>query len=230
MNHVKQIKVAVVDDHVLFRKGLVNLIREIDGKLYHLLFEADNGKDCISKLDRKALPDILLMDISMPEMDGFETVSWLQNHYPEINIVIISMYDMESYIVRMLKLGVKGYLTKRIEPEDLSAALRSVSKKGYYYTEFITGKLIHSLKSNEGQQRDGHTGAARSDIDGLLTERERDFIKLACSEMTYDQIALQMNLSPKTIDNYREAVFKKMNVKNRVGLVLFAVKNHLFEL
>jgi two-component system invasion response regulator UvrY len=228
-NRKPQIKLAIVDDHKLFRKGLVSLINIIETENYHILFEAENGKDFIQQMNKKILPDIIVMDIDMPDMDGFETVAWLQDHYPEIPVLVVSMIEKEEAIVRMLKLGVKGYLSKDIEPEDINAALVAIADKGYYYTDFITGKLIHSIrKENENNRQE--SGAISNKVWRQLTEREREFVKLACSELTYNEIAGKMCLSPKTIDGYRESVFEKFNTKNRIGMVLYAIKNDLVKI
>lgn len=223
-----QIKLAIVDDHRLFRKGIINLINSANNGRFLVLFEAGDGNDFISKIDKKALPDIVIMDVEMPNMSGFDTVVWLRDHYPDIKVLIVSMIEKEEAIVRMLKLGVKGYLSKDIEPEDLHCALNEIIKKGYYYTDFVTGKLIHSLKNEDKPHA---TGTHRElGMWEKLNEREREFIRHACSEMTYQEIADKMFLSPKTIDGYREAVFQKLQVKNRVGLVIKVVKNGLVQL
>ncbi|GAA0892594.1 UvrY/SirA/GacA family response regulator transcription factor [Fulvivirga kasyanovii] len=211
------IKLALVDDHKLFRGGLRSLIESISDR-YVVAFEADNGLDLQQKLDSQNPPDIILIDVNMPEMNGFETVEWLSQHFPNIRILVLSMIEKEETVVKMLKLGVKGYLCKDAEPSEFKEALSSVYSKGYYYTDFVTGKLIHSLK-NDGVQSDFYD----------INEREREFLKLACSEMTYNQIADQMCLSPKTIDGYRMSLFEKFNIKSRVGLVLWAIKNGLIE-
>ena len=222
------IKLAIVDDHKLMRKGLISLINVYENE-YAILFEAGNGREMMANLDKKVLPDIVIMDIDMPDMDGFLTVAWLREHYPQIGILIVSMIQKEEAIVRMLKMGVKGYLSKDIEPEDIQAALKAIFQKGFYYTDFITGKLIHSLqnednKAGEGEYTFNHAAWSQ------LSEREREFIKLSCSELTYPEIAKQMNLSPKTIDGYRENIFEKFNIKNRVGMVLFAIRNGLVKI
>ncbi len=213
------IKVGLVDDHRLFRKGLISLIEMVNDS-YLILFEADNGIDLQQKLDKNNLPDIILMDVNMPGMDGFESVKWLQNHYPQVNILIVSMIEKEETIVSMLKLGVKGYLCKDVEPKELGEALIAVKNKGYYYTDFITGKLVHSLQ-HDGGDKQKVTGADQ------MNDREKEFLQLACSEMTYNEIASKMFLSPKTIDGYRNSLFEKLNVKTRVGLVMYAIKNRI---
>jgi len=221
------IKIGIVDDHNLFRKGLITLINLADKQNYLIVLEAENGKDMMKKLDKKALPDILLLDIDMPNMDGFETMIWLKEHYPGISVLVVSMVESEESIVRMLRLGVKGYLSKDIEVEDIHQALQAIYNKGFYYTDFLTGKLIDSLQ-NDNLEKNGSDELCENMIWQQINENERKFIRLACSDLTYDKIAEKMFLSPKTIDGYRGAVFNRFNIKNRSGLVLFALKNKLF--
>ncbi|MEO6733976.1 MAG: response regulator transcription factor [Ferruginibacter sp.] len=217
------IRLALVDDHKLFRKGLINLIELVCSNC-EIVFEADNGADLQLKLNKHNEPDIMLMDINMPHMDGFATVHWTNEHFPLIKILVISMIEKEESIVRMLKLGVKGYLSKDVEPQVLGEALNAIMNKGFYYTDFITGKLVHSLQN--GKDKDTAKSAALS----LMNEQEKEFLKFACSELTYNEIAALMFKSPKTIDGYRNALFEKLNVKSRVGLVLYAVKHELVQL
>jgi len=220
---IKQpMRLALVDDHTLFRKGLISLIKMVCSDC-EIIFEADNGNDLQLKLNKETAPDIILMDVNMPFMDGFATVEWLNKNYPLIKVLVVSMMTKEDSIVRMLKLGVKGYLCKDVEPNELGEALNAIMDKGFYYTDFITGKLVHSLQ-NIDAQNDKHSGIR------LMNDREKDFLKLACSELTYNQIAAQMYLSPKTIDGYRDALFDKLQVKSRVGMALYAVKYGLVQL
>ena len=215
------VQIALVDDHKLFRKGLTSLI-ELAGSHYQIMLEADNGKDLQQKLTDKNHPDLFIMDVNMPGMDGFATVSWLQQTHPHIPVLVVSMIEKEDAIVKMLKLGVKGYLSKDVEPNELKQALEAILKKGYYYTDFITGKLIHSLQQNDSSRNNTAHGYE-------LNGREKEFIQLACSELTYQEIAAKMFLSPKTIDGYRNNLFEKLNIKSRVGLALFAIRNGYFE-
>lgn len=216
----KKVKLALIDDHKLFRKGLISLIN-IVGEQYEILFEADNGLELQKKIQKDNQPDIILMDINMPGMNGFESVDWLNQHFPLVKILVISMIEKEEIIVRMLKRGVKGYLCKDVEPYELGEALHSIVNKGYYYTDFITGKLVHSLQIHNDDP---------DSKNGKLSERELAFLKYACSELTYSEIASKMFLSPKTIDGYRDSLFEKLEVKSRVGLVLYAIKNGLIQL
>ena len=223
MQMKQQPKLAVVDDHKLFRKGLISLIEMVDSN-YRILFEADNGLDMKNKLQPDELPDLILMDVNMPGMDGFESVAWLNEKYPFVKVLAVSMIEKEESILRMLKLGVKGYLSKDVEPKELGEAIDAVLNKGFYYTDFITGKLVHSLQN--GQKGED----VRSEALKLMNDREKDFLKLACSELTYNEIAGIMFLSPKTIDGYRNSLFEKLKVKSRVGLALYAVKHGLVQL
>jgi len=213
--------VVLVDDHVLLRNGLANLIESFGD--YKVLFQADNGKYFIEKLQPKNLPEIVLMDINMPLMDGYETALWLKEHYPEIKILALSMYDNENSIIRMFKAGAKGYILKDCDPSELKTALEALITKGFYYSEMVTGKLIHTI--NTLDEKD-------SQVKNIvkLNDREITFLKLACTELTYKEIADKMFLSPRTIDGYRDDLFQKLNVKTRVGLVMYAIKNGIITL
>lgn len=209
------IKVALVDDHQLFRKGIEELINSFSN--YYVLFEANNGAELQKILHPSNLPDIIIMDVNMPGMDGFQSMQWLHDHYPEIPVLALSMLDDEKTIVRMLKLGVKGYLLKDAHPHELRDAMNALMKNGFFYSDLVTGKLIHSLNSEPDEM--DHSVLSK------LTEREIHFLKLCCLELSYKEIADQMYVSPRTTDGYRDKLFEKLNVKSRVGLVLFAIKN-----
>jgi two-component system invasion response regulator UvrY len=213
--------VALIDDHVLLRNGLASMVSSFDD--YTVSLEANNGKHFIEQLAPSSMPDLVLMDINMPEMDGFETTLWLKENHPEVKVLALSMYDNEQSIIRILKNGAKGYILKETEPKEFKSALDSVLSKGFYYSEMITGKLIHAVN---------HLDEPESSIKPLisLNEREVEFLKLACSEFTYKEIAEKMFLSPRTIDGYRDTLFEKLNCKTRVGLVLYAIKNGIVQL
>jgi two-component system, NarL family, invasion response regulator UvrY len=223
------IKLAIVDDHNLFRKGLIKLINlaDTDNK-YKILFEAENGVELKEKLSHKNMPDIILMDIAMPEMDGYEAVDWIKRSYPELAILVVSMLETKEAIKRMLKLKIKGYLTKDIKVEDMHNALEAIAAGGVYYTEQVAAVMAEMI----GEEDYATTVAAGSPSDEhvvltKLTQNEREFIKFSCTELTYLQISEKMNLSVKTIEGYRENLFHKFKVKNRVSLAMFAVRNGL---
>jgi two-component system invasion response regulator UvrY len=215
----EKIKVALADDHVLLRRGLASLVDSFDE--YKVIFEADNGLDFQQKMSKDNLPDLVLLDINMPKMDGFTTAQWLKQNYPLVKIMALSMYDNENSVIRMFKAGAKGYILKDCEPHELKAALDSVVTKGYYYSELVTGKLIHTINRMD---EDADTRNLSN-----LNEKEIQFLKLACTEMTYKEIADKMILSPRTIDGYRDALFEKLNLKTRVGLVMYAIKNGIVQ-
>jgi len=207
--------IVLTDDHALLRNGLAELVKKLG---HTVLFEADNGKDFIRQLDVKNCPDVILLDINMPEMDGYETAQWIKEHHPDIKVLALSMYDNENSIIRMLKCGAKGYILKDSEPAELKAAIEDVVNKGYYYSDLVSGKLIHAINRIEDE------GSAVNTLVNL-NDRETDFLKYACTEMTYKEIADKMFVSPRTIDGYRDGLFEKLHVKTRVGLVMYAIKN-----
>ena len=212
----KKSTVAIADDHKLLRNGLASVINNLDD--YEVIFEADNGTDFIDKLNSKGIPDLALLDINMPVMDGYDTALFLKNTHPEVKVLALSMYDSEEAVIRMLKSGAKGYILKDIEPREFKSALDSLVKKGFYYSELVTNKLVHAINSlDEPDQK----------LKNLLTltDRETEFIKLACTEMTYKEIADKMFLSSRTVDGYRDDLFQKLNIRSRVGLVIYAIKN-----
>lgn len=213
--------VVLVDDHVLLRNGLASLIGSF-GR-FDVLFEASDGKDLIRQLKTSRLPEIVLLDIGMPEMDGYETACYLRRHYPEIKVLALTMSDMDSSIVRMLKNGAKGYILKDIDAAGLEHALDSVLDKGYYYSETVTERLIDTINNSDEPDR-----RFRDLL--MLNERELEFMKLVCTEWTYKEIADRMYLSPRTIDGYRDALFEKLNIKTRVGLAMYAVRNGIVQL
>lgn len=212
-------KVVLVDDHTLLRNGLSNLVRNLG---YDVLFEADNGNDFLARLNQQDPPDLVLLDINMPGMDGYETARWIKQHQPGIKILALSMYDDEEAIIRMLKNGARGYILKDTEPAELRTAMESILQRGFYYSEMVTGRLIHSINQSGD--------ATATGMVHQLNDRETTFLKLAATEMTYKEIAEQMHVSPRTIDGYRDALFEKLELKSRVGLVLFAIRNGIVKL
>ena len=212
--------IVLTDDHILLRNGLAALVKALG---HTVLFEADNGKDFTSKLDNNNLPDVLLLDINMPEMDGYETAQWIKENHPDIKVLALSMYDNENSIIKMLKCGAKGYILKDSEPAELKNAIDAVLTKGYYYSDLVSGKLIHAINKIDDNGSDINTITN-------LNERETDFLKYTCTELTYKEIADKMFVSPRTIDGYRDALFYKLHVKTRVGLALYAIKNGIVQL
>lgn len=213
----KQIQVAIADDHTLLRKALAKLVGSFEN--YSILFEANNGKEIKNKINEHLVPDLILLDVNMPEMDGFETAAWLNKNYPKIKVLALSMFSDERTIIRMLRQGAKGYIMKNIDPEELKIALDSVVTKNFYLSEEISGKIISGL----------HKDVDREEEPTPLTQREKDFLRLICSEITYKDIAAKMYVSPRTVDEYRNSLFEKLKLRSRVGLVMYAIRNGLAE-
>ena len=211
--------VALVDDHTMFRKGLAVLINLFPQ--YKVLLDVGNGQEFIDQLDPDNLPDILLLDINMPVMDGYATAAWVHANHPDIRILALSTMDSDTTIIKMIQQGARGYILKDADPKELQVAFEEILARGYYYNEILTRKVIQSI----------HQGSAdSSSAFPKLTDREMEFLKHACSEKNYNQIASDMFVSERTVDGYRESLFKKFNVTNRVGLVLYAIKNQLVQL
>jgi two-component system invasion response regulator UvrY len=214
----KNIQVAVADDHSLLRNALAKLINGFSG--YHVVIEADNGKDLIEKISQSTLPDIVLLDVSMPEMDGFKTTQWLHKKYPQVKILALSMLSDERTIIKIFRLGAKGYLLKNTDPEELKTALDSVMNKNVYLSEYVSGKLVSGLHNDVDVELQGIT----------LNEKEKEFLRWSCSELSYKDIAEKMFVSPRTVDDYRQSLFYKLKVHSRVGMVMYAIKNGIFEI
>ena len=214
-------KVVLVDDHSLLRNGLANLIDSYEN--FKVLFEADNGKDFIKQLDANNLPDLVLLDITMPEMDGYATAAWIKERYPKLKILALSMMDDDYSIIKMLKSGARGYLVKNTKSKELLEALTEIIEKGFYFNEQISNKIAHSVYSPSDKT---------SEFNGLsnLSTKETEFLVHACSEKSYKEIAETMCISPRTVDTYRDSLFQKLNIKTRVGLVMFAIKTGLVKL
>jgi two-component system, NarL family, invasion response regulator UvrY len=210
---MEPISVVLIDDHILLRSGLAGMLKESG---YNVLYEADNGKEFTDKLKKDNIPDIVLLDINMPLMDGYATAAWLKTNYPDIKILALSMYDDEEAIIKMLKNGARGYILKDSHPSELKAAIESLVSKGFYYSEMVTGRLMRTIMDDTGNGKV---------VNDHLSDREVEFLKLASTELTYKEIAEQMHLSPRTIDGYRDSLFEKLGIKSRVGLVLYAIKN-----
>jgi len=206
-----------VDDHNLLRKALGKLISSFEN--YAVLFEGDSGKELKTKITQHVIPDIILLDVNMPDMDGYETVRWLNKNYPQVKVLALSMFSDETTIIRMLRLGAKGYILKNIEPEELKEALDSIMKKDFYLSEYISGKIISGL----------HKDLGNPDEQVPLSDKEKEFLRLVCSELTYKDIADKMYISHRTVDNYRNVLFEKLKVRSRVGLVMYAIKNGIAE-
>lgn len=203
------ITVALVDDHKIFCDSLVSLINDLDE--FKVIWTVHDGSDAIEKLsDEEMLPQILLLDINMPGKNGLEVAKWIEENNKPVAVLVLTMEEDDANIIKMLQFGVKGYLLKSVNADELFHALHSVAKYGFYYTPEVTRQI--------GKQ----IGRKAKDQVPELKEREKELLQLLCSDMSYSEIAQKMFLSESTVDTYRARLFEKLNVKNRIGLLLKA--------
>jgi two-component system invasion response regulator UvrY len=215
----KKTQVAIIDDHILLRTALARLVNGFEG--YTVLFEADNGKDLRAQIMQHHIPDIVLLDVNMPEMDGFETTQWLHKNYPHIKVLVLSMLSDEKTIIKMFRLGAKGYLLKNTDHEELKKALDSVMNKNVYLSEYVSDKLVSGLHKDADKEETKPV---------MLNDKEKEFLRWTCTELSYKEIAEKMFLSPRTIDDYRQTLFGKLKVHSRVGLVMYTIKNGMVDI
>jgi DNA-binding NarL/FixJ family response regulator len=208
----EKILIAIVDDHTLFRNGVASLMSEFDE--LKVVFEAENGEQMQYMLAKHPLPQVILMDINMPVMDGYLATKWVKEKYPQIKVLALSMFEDDKAVIRMIKSGANGYVLKESKPRELLGAIKTINEKGVFINEMVSGKLIRKVV-NDGSPD--------------FSKKEFEFLRLCCSELTYKEIAEQMFVSPRTVDNYRESLFLKLNLKTRTGLVLYAIQNEIFK-
>ncbi len=212
-----KVDIGIADDHQLFLKSLSILVESFDD--FNISVEAINGEMLLQKLDKMAdLPEIILLDVNMPVLDGPNTAAAISSKYPQIRLIALSMKDDDSSVIRMIKSGCCAYLLKDMHPDQLEKALEEVHRVGYYNADISNLRYRRLLQKSQ------------EDEELQLTERERTFLQLACSDLTYKQIADQMHLAERTIDGYRENLFAKLNVQSRVGMVLEALRKNLVNL
>lgn len=212
-----KISVGIVDDHQLFLKSLSLMLSGFEN--FTVAVEALNGKDLQEKMKQiQLLPDIMLIDVNMAVMDGIATASWLSENYPAIKLAALSMNDSDKAIIAMMKAGCCAYLLKDTHPTELEKALNEIDTKGYYNGD-ASNVNYRRLRKAEKKEESLH-----------LNDNHKQFLQLACSDLTYKQIACEMNKSERTIDGYREELFQKFKVQSRVGLCLEAIRKDLVKL
>jgi DNA-binding NarL/FixJ family response regulator len=216
-------KVVLVDDHVLLRNALAKIIHFFPG--YEVLFEANNGRQFIQLLDPGNLPNIVILDVTMPVMNGYETSQWINANHPDMKVIALSMLNDERVVIRMLRSGAKGYLLKDTEVDELKKAMEEVLNKGIYINEILYKNIVHSINHTQEEAEEMEQQVAMN-----LNDREREFLRWLCTDKSYKEIASEMYLSPRTVDGYRDNLFDKLKVASRIGLVLFAVRNEIAQL
>ena len=211
--------IVIVDDHVLIAQALSGIIGQFHK--YEVLYEVSHGKALIERLTQgRNVPDIVLLDITMPVMDGFETAAWLSANHPEVLILALSMQDDEQSLLKMIRAGARGYILKNAHPRELEKALDSMVQNGVYYSDAISSKVLLNLAR--------HDAAAEAAL--AINKRETEFLQFAATELTYKEIADKMCCSPRTVESYRDGLFVKTGLKTRVGLVVYAIKKGLIKI
>jgi DNA-binding NarL/FixJ family response regulator len=215
-------RLAVVDDHYLFRQGLISLLDEF--KEFEVMMEASNGKDLLDQMKeasqkKKPLPEIILLDIQMPVMDGIDTTVRLRKRYPKTKIIILTMHDETEMIVHLIEKGANGFLPKNEDIERVVDAIYSVMEIGYYFNDRVSKALVKGLVNTEK--------ILPTFCSANLTEQDLSIMTLICKEFTNKEIAERLQLSPRTVDGYRVSIMKKIGAKNTAGIVMYAVKNNI---
>ena len=212
------IKVAIADDHQIFRKGVILSLRPFNNIKFVL--EAENGNELLANMP-VAEPDVVLMDLRMPMKDGIETTKLLSKQYPNVNVIVLSMYEDERFVYHLMENGAHGYLLKNAEPQEIRRAIMEVHEKGYYLNNFVNRILLKRT------HKQNVVTSINAEI--TLTEKEKDVLKFICMEFTAQEIAQKMEISPRTVEAIKDRLMERFGSKNTAGLVFFAVKNNLVD-
>lgn len=216
---MSQIKVAIADDHKIFRKGVILSLRTYPNIKF--VQEAENGQELLNGLN-ESQPDIVLMDLRMPQKDGIETTKQISKQYPDIKVLVLTMYEDERFVSHLMENGANGYLLKSADPSEIKKAIMEVMARGYYLNNFVNRVLL-----KKSHARTKTIPSLNSEI--VLNEKEREVIRLLCMEYTAQEIAQKMDISPRTVEAIKDRLMERFGTKNTAGLVFFAVKNNLID-
>jgi DNA-binding NarL/FixJ family response regulator len=209
---MKKFRIYIADDHTLFRKAMVNLLRTF--QRVNEVKDAENGKELLTMIKVEE-PDVAIVDLQMPVMDGAETCEQIIKRNPNVKIIILTMHDSDKYILHMMEMGVHAFLLKNTEPDELEKAIYSVAEKDFYHNDLVAAVLRKNVKDKKSGQRPNFRPAE-------LTEREKEILALICKELTNKEIGQKLSLSENTVRNHRVNIMEKINVNNTVGLVKYA--------
>jgi len=213
-----QHSIVIVEDHLLIAKAITNIIEGFNA--YKVIYEVENGKELITRIGEPGnVPEIILLDISMPLMDGYETAKWLTEHYPGVLVMALTMRNEDEALIKMIKSGAKGFLHKNIHPAELELALNTLVEKGHYFPDWATGKLLNNIANDDKSAADKVQ----------LTAKEIEFLQYAATELTYKEIGEKLYCSPRTVEGYRDALFEKLDLRTRIGLVVYGIRNGIIK-
>jgi DNA-binding NarL/FixJ family response regulator len=219
---MKTINVAIADDQILFRKGMVSIVNTFDN--VQISIEAGSGKELLEAFDEAEIkPDVILLDLSMPELNGVETTKVLHQKYPFIKIIILSVYSEDRFVTHLMELGVNGYLFKNVEPVEVEKAIWAVVEKDFYFNEAFLAAMKNRMIGKKPRL------LIQDDIPSTLTQRELDVLDLICKQMTTQEIADKLFISVRTVDGHRNNLLEKTGMRNTAGLVVFAIKHNLLD-
>lgn len=214
-----EIKVAIADDHQIFRKGVILSMRPYSNIKF--VMEAENGEDLLNKIP-DANPDVILCDLRMPIKDGIDTTKIITKNYPQIRVIILTMYEDERFVGHLMDCGAAGYLLKNTEPAEIKKAITDVMRTGFHLNPFVNKVLI---KKNYAKQK--FNPSLTSEI--VLSDKEKEVLTLVCMEFTAQEIATKMTISARTVEAIKDRLMERFGVKNSVGLVFHAMKNQLID-
>jgi len=215
-----RIKVAVVDDQQLFRQGMISLIREF--REFQVVIEASNGVEFLEAL-KKRTPDVVLLDVEMPEMDGAEVTEYLNKHFPDMRVIILTMHDDDELVYHLAQKGAYGFLLKDSDIDTVAEAVNTVMEGRKYFKEHINEMLLQGMSKRTRPQVLSGLG------DVVLSDREKEILRMICKEHTTREISEHLNISTKTVESHRERIYQKINVRNMAGLVKYAMRHNLLE-
>jgi DNA-binding NarL/FixJ family response regulator len=219
MPAAEPIKVAIADDHKIFRDGIK---MALSGKEYlRIIWEAEDGKDLVHKMKIK-LPDVLLMDIRMPEMDGVNAISLLRKEYEQVKIIVLTMYDDQEMISKMMEMGANAYLTKTSDPEEIYNAILSCMNEDFYFNDLVNKAVMLKLQTKKSA-RPFYPNPVK------MSEKELKILRLIADDKTTEEISKEVYLSPRTIETIRQNMKTKVGAKTIAGLVMYAMRNKLID-
>ncbi len=215
---MNNIRVGIADDHKIFRKGVILSLRQYTN--INFVFEAENGEDLLTKLQTEQ-PDLVLMDLRMPGKDGIETTKEVSRNFPDVKILILTMYEDERFVSHLMENGANGYLLKNADPAEIKKAIMEVMVRGFYLNNFVNRVLLKKTAKNKA------IPSLNNEI--VVSDKEKEVIRLLCMEFTASEIAQKMEISARTVESIKDRLMERFGLKNTAGLVFYAVKNNLID-